>query len=436
MCESYIMIRIPALRSKIGVWIYYTSSLSFEEVDKYVKKIDKDLHTSEGLSDAIQRSITDNYKNIRDYILNQNERFFNSLVLAIYDGDPEWIEVELNFEDTEYFNMGFLKLSGDEKIFPVDGQHRVEGIKAAILLNPELKKEKVPVIFIGHQKNDDGMKKTRRLFSTLNRYAKPVSMSDIVALDEDDSAAIITRYLVENIPIFLHDKVVSSLQKAIPDTNKKCLTSLITLYECNSELVKFFFNESIKKTVDYQKTKFRNFLRFRPNDIILMKLQIFIEAYWSALQNSLVDISDFVHNQSDDPASSYRNKEGGNILFRPAGLLPFVQATLVESKKNHLDGPEPLEELDFEEIIGKFSEINFSLNSAPWEYVAWDPVNKTMKTSISKRLIKCFFLYFAETDNNSVLTPSDSEFIKKQYASSIGYVEKLEDINLEDLLKI
>lgn len=428
------MIRIPAIRSKIGAWVYYTGSLSFEEVGQYVKKIDKDLHTSEGLSDAIQRSITDNYKSIRDYILNQEERFFNSLVLAVYDGDPEWIEVELSFEDTEYFNMGFLKLSGEEKIFPVDGQHRAEGIKAAILQNPELKKEKVPVIFIGHQKNDDGMKKTRRLFSTLNRYAKPVSMSDIVALDEDDSAAIITRYLVENIPIFMNDKIVSSQQKAIPDTNKKCLTSLITLYECNSELVKYYFNESLKKTDDYKKTKWVDFLRFRPNDILLMKLHKFVEGYWSALQNSLTDISDFLHNENDNPASSSRNKDGGNILFRPAGLLPFVQATLVESKKNHMGGIELLEELDFNEIIGKFSEINFSLSSVPWENVAWDPVSKTMKTSISKRLVKCLFLYFADTDNNSVLTPSDSEFIKKQYASSIGYAENLEEVNFEDLI--
>lgn len=78
----------------------------------------------------LQRSITDNYKSIAHYIEDQDERFFNSLVLAVYDGDPQWHEIRLDYgEDEEYFDIGLLELTGEEKIFPVDGQNRVEGIK-------------------------------------------------------------------------------------------------------------------------------------------------------------------------------------------------------------------------------------------------------------------------------------------------------------------
>ena len=286
--------KIPAIRGAIGTWVYYLGTLTFKEVSKYVKKIDDELHKSKGLSDAIQRSITNNYIQIKKYILKQDEKFFNALVLAIYDGDPEWIEVELELDGEEYFNLGFLSLSGEEKIFPVDGQHRVEGIKAALNENTELAEEKVAVIFIGHKKTSEGMEKTRRLFSTLNRYAKPVSMSDIVALDEDDSAAILSRYFVEDTDLFSGNRVVFSQQKAIPDSDKKALTSIITFYQCNVELVKYYYNERLKKSAKFKKTKFSDFLKFRPSDPVLTKIEKFCEKYWTAFSKGISDIKEFM----------------------------------------------------------------------------------------------------------------------------------------------
>ena len=35
--------KIPAIRSQMGVWIYYVSSLSFDEVSKYVRPINDEL---------------------------------------------------------------------------------------------------------------------------------------------------------------------------------------------------------------------------------------------------------------------------------------------------------------------------------------------------------------------------------------------------------
>lgn len=123
-------IKLPAIRSKMGIWVYYVSSLSFYEVSQYVKPIDDELHKSELLSGMIQRSITDNYKSIANYLETQDERFFNALILAVYDGQPIWNEIR--FEDSngeDNYNLGLITLSGEEKIFPVDGQHRVAGIK-------------------------------------------------------------------------------------------------------------------------------------------------------------------------------------------------------------------------------------------------------------------------------------------------------------------
>ena len=112
-------LNIPAIRGVIGDIVYYTSSFTFKQIADYVKKIDDELHTSTSLKDQLQRSLTKNYESITNYILSQKEHFFNSLVLAVYDGDPEWNEIEVRFKDTDYYTMGFLRFNGKEKIFPV-----------------------------------------------------------------------------------------------------------------------------------------------------------------------------------------------------------------------------------------------------------------------------------------------------------------------------
>ena len=234
-------IKIPAIRSKIGIWFYYVGSLSFEQVAKYVRPIDDELHHSDLLSGMIQRSITSNYRSIANYIETQEERFFNSLILAVYDGQPKWNEIRTQDETGEdNYNLGIITLTDDVKIFPVDGQHRVAGIKKAIEDNPDMKSERVPVIFIGHSTDEIGMQRTRRMFSTLNRYAKPVSLRDIIALDEDDVVAIASRNLIDNTELFANDRIWDSKNKSIPDSNNMALTSIITYYECTAKEVRIW----------------------------------------------------------------------------------------------------------------------------------------------------------------------------------------------------
>ena len=130
--------KIPALKAKIGDWDYYVTTLTFEQVSRFVSKIDEQLHKSESLKDLIQRSITNNYLSIKEYIINQPSVFFNSLVLAVYDEYPKWQEIEFKFDGEETYQMGLLDFPGNHKIFPVDGQHRVEGIKASLKEDPNL----------------------------------------------------------------------------------------------------------------------------------------------------------------------------------------------------------------------------------------------------------------------------------------------------------
>ena len=133
--------KIPVIKGKIGEWVYYAGVMQFGQIAEHVTASINDLYKASCLSELLQRALTRNYEAIRDYILNDKERFFNAVILAIYNGDPQWLEVEFNEEESMYTNVGFLQFSGGEVIFPVDGQHRVAGIIYALSQDPSLAKE-------------------------------------------------------------------------------------------------------------------------------------------------------------------------------------------------------------------------------------------------------------------------------------------------------
>ena len=403
-------IKLPAIRSKMGIWIYYVSSLSFKQVAEYVRPINNELHKSELLSQMIQRSITENYKSIANYLLSQEERFFNALILAVYDGQPIWNEIRIEDENGEdNYDLGLLTLSGKEKIFPVDGQHRVAGIKEALKLNQTMKEERVTVIFIGHSKDEMGMQRTRRMFSTLNRYAKPVSMRDIIALDEDDFVAIASRNIIDQANLLSDDRILDSKTKAIPDNNDKALTTIITYYECNKELAWLFIKDIDVKGLDEKiikgRSKVNEYIRHRPSDDIIQKFTQDCEMFWSALIHNCPDAF-----QSGCGVGKYRNKDGGHIFFRPVSLIPFTKAIVRIKEKS---------DLSYEEIISKFPSNVMWIQNSIWRKIIWDDVKKNMIMGNSK-LIELILLY---SYDKSILTLAEQKKISKELESKRDYHE-------------
>ena len=205
---------LPALRGVMGRWVYYSCLMPFSELSSRVRYADE-VHTNARLSEMIQRSLDeDRTQEIADYIRTQPERFFNSLVVAVYDGEPNWHALmnvrnrgsdplleDLQPEVME--SVGFLTLRGDEELFALDGQHRLSGIKEVVGegYEPAIN-DAVSVILVAHQQTPDGLVRTRRLFTTLNKTARKVSTGDTIALDEDDVMAICVRYLIEQTDLF------------------------------------------------------------------------------------------------------------------------------------------------------------------------------------------------------------------------------------------
>lgn len=416
-------INIPAIRGNIGNIVYYTSVFTFQQIVERVKKIDDELHTSKSLRDQLQRNLTENYKSIKDYILNHDDRFFNALVLAVYDGEPIWNAIEVDFKDDTYHTMGFLQLNGEEKIFPVDGQHRVEGIKAALKVRPELKDETIAVIFIGHQKSPAGMEKTRRIFTTLNRYAKPVKLGDIIALDEDDIVAITTRELLESYPLFMGNKISNAKNsKAIPDTDYNAFTTLMSLYECHLTLYKYFKQQYDKKNKPYSSKEINESLKLRPNQQALNAYKYFVTDFWNAFCRSFNGMQDFKNNLNENAANAYRNKSGGLVYFRPIGIESIAHALLITAQRTP--------DKSLMEIVTEYANLRYNLADVPWKGVFWSPNNQTMIMG-NNPLAVLLLMYMYNPD---LLTEKEMERLKKRYADALQ-LENIEDVDakLEEL---
>lgn len=82
-------LQIPAMRGVIGDWVFYVTLLPFLEVTSRIKKTEE-IHSNKLLREMIQRALTPRSKNIAAYLQSQPQRFFNAIVVGVYEGEPEW----------------------------------------------------------------------------------------------------------------------------------------------------------------------------------------------------------------------------------------------------------------------------------------------------------------------------------------------------------
>ena len=402
--------KIPVIRGRIGDCRYYTGVMSFQQIAEKVEPSVEQFHTPSCLSDLLQRELTDNYASIKQYLLKEDQRFFNAIVLAIYDGDPKWLEIEFGGAYEEYNDIGFLELNDAVRIFPVDGQHRVKGIIEALKEDDRLMEEQIPVIFIAHMNTPEGKRRTRKLFSTLNRRAQSVGENYQIALDEDDIVSIITRELVEDFPLFQKERMcnLKSKQKQIPGNNTKAFTSLIAFYQCNAHL--------IQNKMGVTAAALKKYKLYRPDEDVVSNMTTYIRSFWIAFCENIDVIKEYLTNDVID-AEAYRNENGGNILFRPIGIIEFVRASaIIVSKRKET----------FDTILKSMNRISMDLGGTPWRGVVWNGNN--IINRVNTNLIRLLILYM---ENKNNLSESEFEKLIDLYIAAINFTgERSEIVNL------
>jgi DNA sulfur modification protein DndB len=395
----------PALRGKFGDWIYYSCLMSMSEVTTRLSFADE-VYKSEKLSEWIQRKLKSGRdQEISNYLQRESQRFFNSLVVAIYRGDPTWHgfsnfrpqNPDINLADVPdevEDSVGFISFTGEERMFAVDGQHRLAGMKHAIKSDSKLAKDEVSLLVVAHHPEaSTGRERTRRLFTTLNKTAKPVGKGDIIALDENDVMAIVTRHLVENHPWFSDRRIKFSQTDNIPQDAPE-LTTIGSLYDILTAL----FPKVIKGRKLMQ-------LRFiRPDEKDLQKYEDVAKKFFKLLAQDFPPLLQYFKASAEHAPSvirRWRTAKGGHVLFRPVGLRIFAELTaeLVKQEGKSLN-----------EALGILRKLPSDLAAVPYARVIWLP-NGLMNPR-ARALCKRLLLYM-------VGRGKDIEALRRDYAKQL-----------------
>lgn len=398
-------INLPSLRGVIGSWSYFSTVMKVKDIvenNRIITVAESEELYSDNINHILQREINQTrIEKIKDYILNNNEHFFSSIIVAIHNGNPIWsdFDIEHHFRieneviDEEGLNfienkVGILTLSGDEEIFALDGQHRLIGLRAAYATNPDVGNEEISLIYVIH--NNDLKEKTRRLFTVLNKYAEKPKEAELIILDEDDSAAIITRQLVEE-----HD--VLKLANAVSDSNTANIgvsdltsfTTLVTINRINKEILK-------PHNIDYTK---------RPSEEILAGYSEEIFNFWNYFFNNFPQIQRYINEEvvlfENGEKYNRNNETGGSLLLRPVGQLLFAKIYMAFLASEEL-----------EILSEKLPRIDFNLNGNICKYIFWNnrmlPKNEALKKNV-------FFYILEKYNGNAGLLQEEIRKIYETY---------------------
>lgn len=431
---------LPALKGQIGKWAFYTTLMTFSEVNERIRLSDE-IYKNKRLSDMVQRTVRHGRaEKIAEYLTKEEERFFPAMVVAVFEGEPNWLEFTIKkqspnvaFDPTildraKLDSFGFLALTGDERLFPLDGQHRLAGIREA-LKDPKsqdifLPDDEVTVMLVAHEPSDDGRTRSRRLFTTLNKRAVSVKKHETIALDEDDVMAIATRHLVERYDPLSREGIVSFRTTAnILATDHKVFTTIVTLYDILFDLFK-----SIAKRPS-EDLKFN-----RPDDDWTEVYRACGENFFNLLMETFPEVKRcLTGNDPGEVIAENRRDDGGHILFRPVGqrliaqLVAEIARSAFKEKFEDKDWkPDVARKKMVEALTDAFqtlSDLPTDLSAKPYVHLVYEPDTHKMEV---KRAAIVRDIILKRYD---LLKPSVEKKLAGRVKSSIG-----EDAEVEDFL--
>lgn len=387
----------PALRSRMGTWEYFTVKMRASELSRNVMYASQ-VHEDRTLDTAIQRVLNEGRvkKEIVEYLKRQPNRFFSSIVVAALDGDPIFHSVEVTtdprftlLQGDKRFNesFGVLQFNGNQKYYALDGQHRLAAIRTLLdrtdpLSNeapPNFEDDELSVIVVVPDKNDTTesfMQKYRRLFSNLNRYAKPMDQATNIIMDEDDTFAILTRRLITEKAFFQSDTINQRDSDRIKMTKGKNLktgdpffTSIETFYEMNIELLSSP-QRITKGWIPNSETKIdlKNFKKIRPIDDYIDSLYEELSMYWDALIGALPVLSkDPTQMRFHDITDKKYEAGSDHLLFWPIGqqLLSNLVRQLLNRRIVDPEYPTPD---NVAKALQGLNQLEWRLHEVPWKY--------------------------------------------------------------------
>lgn len=365
----------PAMVARMGDWEYYIVRMTMREVAKEVE-LASALWTDETLSDAIQRTLRESRvkQELVKFLSRRDDRFFSSLVVAAIGGNPTWTPVDSRFTDT----FGELTFQHDPRYYALDGQHRLRAIQELLEdpagAPPGFANEQISVIVVlradavEETGNHTWIQRYRRLFSSLNRYAKPTDADTNIIMDEDDIFAIATRTLIADHEFFRtpppEKKSFRVLTKGKRmDSGASHFTTLQTPYAMNKALLM----GTERRRRFGRPRDLKVFLQFRPDETEITRYCDELSRLWHALIRAMPVLrSEPQLMRSHELPDEEPEKYADHLAFWPVGQE--VLARMARSLLDRADLDPVGGEADTVEALAPLAALPWNLHEAPWRH--------------------------------------------------------------------
>ena len=384
----------PAVVGHIGTWRYYATRMKPRPLFKTVS-FAEDLWPNSQMDEALQRALNKGRakSGIAKYLSRTPDRFFSSIVIAAMEGRPTFYPLQL--ADDPAMRMlqgsdiddaiGILRFTDSVKYYALDGQHRLAAIRALLEnetefpVPPGFENEEIPVIIVVQKEGEDRgtfVKKYRRLFGNLNRWAKPVDEATNIVLDEDDAFAIVTRRLLQEHSFFARVpgdsfKRIRIEGSASMRDDEPYFMTLVGLYAFNEELL-----SSPRRADKAAKDELKKF-RLEEDDLDALAKQLSI--VWDVVLEVFPELKTEATQMRSSKVEPFE-REGQvcqpHVWFRPIGQM--LMARLIRELINSVaeDQESPTEQ-ELRRAIGTAASLPRLLGDAPFRHLLFVPVDVT-----------------------------------------------------------
>ncbi|MER6280279.1 DGQHR domain-containing protein [Streptomyces sp900105245] len=317
--------------------------------------------------------------------------------------------------------LGLIDLGAEMRLYALDGQHRVIGIRAALEListgrldvrdkDRKVKRDEVldldeliatngldeaqvnqlgaermgveiiPAVIKGETRADAQLR-VRTIFTHVNKQASTLTPGEIAQLDEDNGFAIVARRVAVGHPFFKGIKSAVNFKNSTISARSAHITTLQTM----KEMVKTY----LLADNDYASWHFKpNELPRRPADSELAKGV----AAFAALWDHIARLPTFQTIAADETVAPYRRFThednegvgGGHLLLRPVGQQALAQAVGLL----HADG------MSLDSIFAKLTILDhrgaLKLDAVenPWWGVLYDVAGKRISIKGRETAVK------------------------------------------------
>lgn len=186
-------ISFDAIRGIQGGREFYTGMCSFSTLYSHFKLKDPQIPPEMRAQRKLRPS---RVPRIRDYILNNPNDYVFSAITVSVGGRLHFFSAPGLGQNAR---MGTLRMSIDAPILINDGQHRYKAICEAYDRKPELRSEKIPVVFF----EDIGLRRSQQMFADLNINAVKPTRSLGLLYDHRDPFSRFVVNMVNDVEIFV-----------------------------------------------------------------------------------------------------------------------------------------------------------------------------------------------------------------------------------------